>query len=190
MRVIVALLAASVTLVVVGSVVAAVPASADEPGETDVGYLLVQQALGHLAHDTSAEGLEVAMEKVSDALETDDQEGVDVAALERAKAALEAEDVEEARRLLQDSIAEALHNRPPATGMDSGTIIVRPELEGRSGLAAEDWGFLAAALVALLVGAWLALRFRPHDSIRALRAQLAGGTVVPSQESGGKDIGG
>ena len=177
------------TLILLGSVLAASPAWADEPGETDVGYLLVQQALGHLAHDSSAEGLEVAMEKVTDALETDDQEGVDVPTLEQAMAALEAEDVEGARSLLQDSIAEAVHNRPPATGMDSGTTVVRPELEGRSGLAGEDWGFLTAALVALLLGAWLTVRFRPHDSIGALRTQLAG-TPARSDESGGEEIGG
>jgi hypothetical protein len=163
------------------------PASADEPGETDVGYLLVQQALGHLAHDTSSEGLEVAMEKVSDALETNEQEGVDVSTLAQAMAALEAKDVEGARPLLQDSIAEALHNRPPATGMETGTTSVRPELEGRSGLAGEDWVFLAAALGALLLGAWLSVRFRPHDSIRDLRTQLAGAdrtTATESQEKG------
>ena len=189
MRVSIARLAARVTLVILGSVLAASPVSADEPGETDVGYLLVQQALGHLAHDTSADGLEVAMEKVSDALETENQEGVDVPTLEKAMAALEAEDVERARSLLQDSIAEALHNRPPATGMDSGTTTVRTELEGRSGLADEDWGFLSAALLALLLGAWLTVRFRPHDSVRALRTQLADSpdeTAAGSDEKGAR----
>ena len=62
----------------VGSMLSAAPARADEPGETTVGYLLVQQALGHLAHDTSSEGIEIAMEKTDDALGTNDQEGVDV----------------------------------------------------------------------------------------------------------------
>ena len=188
MRVIVARLSASMTLILLGLAMAVPPASADEPGETDVGYLLVQQALGHLAHDTSAEGRELAMEKVTDALETNNQAGVDVPTLEKAMTALKADHVEEARSLLQDSIAEALHNRPSATGMDSGTTIVRPALEGRSGLATEDWGFLATALVALLLGAWLSLRFRPHDSIGALRARLADGTAVTSQQSGEKDI--
>lgn len=44
-----------VTLVLVGSILAAPSAAGDEPGETDVGYLLVQQALGHLAHDSRRE---------------------------------------------------------------------------------------------------------------------------------------
>lgn len=164
----------SVGVILVGSILAAPSAAGDEPGETDVGYLLVQQSLGHLAHDSSAEGIDVAMEKVGDALETDDQEGVDVPTLERALAALEAEDIEGARRLLQKSITEALHNPPPATGMQSGTTVVRLELPGRSGLATEDWGFLAAAVIAALLGAWLTFRFRPHDSFRTLRTRLAG----------------
>jgi hypothetical protein len=44
------------------------PASAHGGDETEEGYLLVQQALGHLAHDTSHDGIALAMEKVDDAL--------------------------------------------------------------------------------------------------------------------------
>jgi hypothetical protein len=160
-------------LVVLGLILAVPSASADEPGETDVGYLLVQQALAHLAHDSTAETFEAALEKVEDALETDDQKGVDISTLERAVDALEAEDIEGARGLLQESIAEALHNRPSATGMESGTTIVRPELPGRSELAGQDWGFLVAAAAALILGAWLSFRFRPGDSVRVLRTRLA-----------------
>jgi len=163
----------SAALVVLGFLLGVPPASADEPGETDVGYLLVQQALAHLAHDSSAEGIATAMEKAEDALETDDQEGVDVPTLEQAVAALEAGDIEGARELLQGSIAEALHNRPPATGMESGTTTVRPELPGRSGMAGEDWGLLVAAALALILGAWLTFRFRPRESVRVLRTRLA-----------------
>ena len=180
----VARLLISVALVALGSFLAVPSASADEPGETDVGYLLVQQALAHLAHDSSAEGIEVALEKAGDALETDDQEGVDIPTLERAMEALEAEDVAGARGLLQESIAEALHDLPPGTGMDSGTTSVRPELPGRSGLAGEDWGFLATAAAALILGAWLTVRFRPRDSVRVLRTRLAGADGSTMREEG------
>ena len=185
MRMAVARLLISAALVVLGSLLAVPPASADEPGETDVGYLLVQQALAHLAHDASAEGIAAALEKVGDALETDDQEGVDVPTLERAMDALEAEDIDEARGLLEESIVEALHDQPTATGMESGTTIVRPELPGRSGLAGEDWGFLVTALAALVLGAWLTFRFRPRDSVRVLRTRLASadGTTTPEEGS-------
>ena len=66
-------------LAVLVTLALAAPASADGEGETTEGYLLVQQALGHLAHDTSHEGMALAMEKVEDALATEDQDGVDVA---------------------------------------------------------------------------------------------------------------
>ena len=163
----------SAALIVLGFLLSVPSASADEPGETDVGYLLVQQALAHLAHDSSAEGIAAALEKAEDALETDDQEGVDVATLEQAVAALEADDIEGARELLQESIADALHNQPPATGMESGTTTVRPELPGRSGMTGEDWGLLVAAVLALILGTWLTFWFRPRDSVGALRTRLA-----------------
>ena len=57
-------------------------------GETKEGYVLVQQALGHLAHDSGHAGVEAAMEKVNDALATTDQSGVDVAEVKRAESAL------------------------------------------------------------------------------------------------------
>ena len=174
----------SAAVVVLGSLLAVPSASADEPGETDVGYLLVQQALAHLAHDSSPEGIEVAMEKAGDALETDDQEGVDIPTLERAMEALEAEDIEAARGLLQDSIADALHNLPPATGMESGTTTVRPELPGRSGMTGEDWGLLVAAVLASLLGAWLTFWLRPRDSVRVLRTRLARADGSTTREEG------
>jgi hypothetical protein len=150
-------------------------------GETTEGHLLVQQALGHLAHDTSMSGIELAMEKVDDALETDDQEGVDVAELEQAMAALETGDVGQARALLQDSIRHAMTALPPATGSQTGTNQVTPELEGRPDLRAQDWVLAAASALALLLGVWLAFLFRPHDTIRTLRTRL---TTAPAPDSG------
>lgn len=98
------------------------------------------------------------------------------------RGALEAEDVEGSRRLLEESIGEALHDAEPATGMQTGTTTLQPELPGRSGLAAEDWGFLTGSVIALLLGAWLAFRFRPHDSVRALRGRLADSRGSTPQE--------
>ena len=162
----------AVATIALGSVLAATPASAHGEGETKEGYLLVQQALGHLAHDTGASGIDLAMEKVADALETDDQEGVDVAQLEGGMAALEAGDGVQARTLLQDSINGALESLPPATGVETGTHQVDPALSGRSDLRAQDWALLVASVVVLLLGVWLAFLFRPRDSIRTLRTSL------------------
>lgn len=186
MRALLARLAVSVAVGLVGSLVLAPSAMGDEPGETDEGYVLVQQALSHLAHDSSHEGIHLAEETVHDALETEHQHGIDVPTLERAMEALETEDVEGAQQLLQDSISEALHDSEPATGMQTGTTTVEPELPGRSGLAAEDGGFLAASVIAVLLGAWLTFRFRPQDSIRDLRGRLAGSDGSTSQEEGSR----
>jgi hypothetical protein len=147
-------------------------AGADEPGETTQGYLLVQQALGHLAHDTSHEGMDLAMEKVQDALATEDQAGVDVTALEMAETALEAEQVDTARADLQASITQALSTLPPATGEDTGTTVVVPALDTRGGMSGSDWLFVAISLLALVSGIILAIRFRPADSVGELRQRL------------------
>lgn len=152
----------------------AAPASADGEGETDVGYLLVQQALGHLAHDTSHEGMALAMEKVEDALATEHQDGVDVATLEDAASALEAEQVDTARTLLQTSIKDALSKLPPATGEETGTTVIEPALDTRDGMSGSDWSFIGVSLLALLAGVLLAFRFRPADTVGDLRRRMDG----------------
>jgi hypothetical protein len=176
-------LLAIVTLTLVGWLGASSPAMAHGEDETKEGYVLVQQALGHLAHDTSAAGIDLAMEKVEDALSTDDQEGVNLTELKQGMAALQAGNVDQARSLLQDSIKDALDSLPPATGSQTGTTAVTPELPGRSGFSPQDWGFLAGSTVALLLGLWLAIRFRPHDTIRTLRSLLGPSTEPVAAES-------
>lgn len=157
---------------VLGATVVPQAAYAHGDDETQEAYLLVQQALGHLAHDTSSEGIDLAMEKVTDALEAEDQDGVDVAQLEVGMRALEEGQVEQARALLQGSIEEAVSSLPAATGYGTGTSVVTPPLPGRTGLSGQDLGLLAGSFVAAGLGLVLAYRFRPHDSVRALRDRL------------------
>jgi hypothetical protein len=140
--------------------------------ETEEGYLLVQQALGHLAHDTSSEGIDLAMEKVDDALSTEDQEGVNVAEVEDGMRALEAGQVEQARALLQASIKEAVANLPTATGYETGTTVVTSAMPGRAGLSGQDLGWLLGSFALVGLGLISAHRFRPRDSVRELRARL------------------
>lgn len=158
------------------------PVRAHEEGETAEGYLLVQEALGHLAHDASMSGIELATEKVDDALETGDQEGVDVTLLEQGRSALDAGDVDRARALLQESIQGATAMLPSATGSQTGTHEITPGLQGRPDLRAQDWVFLTFSVVALLLGAWLAFLFRPRDTIRTLRSRLAGAPAAARGE--------
>lgn len=171
-------LAATLLVAVTGLLGAiAVPraALAHGEGEAQEGYLLVQQALGHLAHDTTPVGIDLAMEKVDDALSAEDQEGVNVAELEDGMLALEGGQVTRARELLQGSIGEALAQLPTATGYETGTTVVVSAMPGRAGLTGQDVGLLVASIAAAGLGLLLAYRFRPRDSIRELRAQLTAG---------------
>jgi hypothetical protein len=158
--------------------------------ETDEGYLLVQQALAHLAHDTSPAGIHLAMEKVNDALETDDQEGVDVAEVRQAIDGLEAGRVDHARGLLQDSITVALADQPLATGYETGTRVVSVQLPGRDPLGVGDWLLLGLSVVVTGAGVWLSVRFRPHDDVSALRLLLGGANPdksgVPKGDASGR----
>ena len=164
----------------VGALALAGPAWAHGDDETEEGYLLVQQALGHLAHDTGHEGIDLAMEKVNDALETEDQEGVDVPEVHQAMDALEAGRVDQARALLQDSISEALSEQARATGYQSGTTIVLLDLPGRRGLSGQGWSLLVASVALLVTGLVLAYRFRPRDSVAQLRRRLHRDTTTPA----------
>lgn len=154
----------------------AAPASAHGAGEATEGYVLIQQALANLAFDSGHTGVLLAIEKVHDALKTKDQEGVDVAELKLAGAALLADRVGRAQALLQKSITVAESRFAPATGEMTGTTLVLTPLRGRGGLTGQDWGFGIASLLALLAGTALALRFRPADNLKQLRRQLAGAT--------------
>lgn len=159
-------------LVLLGLLAIPQPAGAHGGDETLEGYVLVQQALAHLAHDSSASGIDLAIEKINDAIAAPDHDGVAIPELTQAKVALVAGRVELARAILQDSIKQALADRPPATGDESGTTSIVPELPGRTGLQTQDWILLAGSVVTLLVGIGLAFRFRPQDSVGELREQL------------------
>jgi hypothetical protein len=180
------LLPRAVAVAVVGILalfIVAPPASAHGGDETQEGYLLVQQALGYLANEPET-GVDLAMEKVDAVLAAADQEGVDIAAVKQAKTAIEAGQVDQARQLLQGSIAEALKMLPPAIGEQTGTTVVTAELVGGSDLAGRDAGFLVVSVILFVVGVWLAFRFRPTDNIGDLRRQLTASHLGPATASG------
>ncbi len=137
--------------------------------------MLVQQALGHLAHDTGPAGRDLAMEKVDDTLAAADQDGVAVGQVREARAALENNQPERARVLLQGSITEALAALPPATGEETGTTVVDHPATGRNGPLGRDWAGLVLSMLLVVGGLALARYFRPVDSIRVLRRGLAPG---------------
>lgn len=132
---------------------------------------MVQQALGHIVHDPGNVG--PALEKIDAALAAPDQDGVSVAEVQQAKAALQAGNSAQARALLQESITVALSTLKPATGGQTGTTVVLDPLPSRRGLTGADWGFLTVSLLAVLTGLLLAYVFRPHENLRELRLLLA-----------------
>jgi len=179
-------------VVVVGGVTSATPAWAHAgSGETEVGYALVQQALGHLAHDKTSSGMEAAMEKIGDVLKTKDQAGVNIAEVQQAKTAMEAGKAVEAQALLQHSITQAVSKLMPATGEETGTKVVSDPLPGRGSLGSGGWAFLAASLLFVLLGGGLAYRFKPADTVSQLRERLgtptyqqtAAQSVAPSKDA-------
>ncbi|MBX9640490.1 MAG: hypothetical protein K2X97_12385 [Mycobacteriaceae bacterium] len=147
--------------------------------------MMVQQALSYLVNDPGPDGISQALTMVDDALAADDQDGINVATLERARDALQAGEASAGRTLLQDSITEAVASLRPAVGQETGTTEVLPPLPPPGALSATDWVFLVLSAFVAVVGVLLATRFRPRQSLRELgrdiqAAQDSRGTPIPS----------
>ena len=162
-----------ILLALLGGAVVAQPASAHGGDAGTEGYVMVQQALGHLFHDSGPVGTADALMKIDEALAAADQEGVSVAEVRQAKTALEAGKTAEARVLLQGSITEAVAALKPAIGEETGTRVMLGPLPPRGTLSGTDWAFLVLSLLVALVGAVLAILFRPRQDVRELRHSLS-----------------
>ncbi|TFD81227.1 hypothetical protein E3T54_02175 [Cryobacterium sp. Sr8] len=135
--------------------------------------MLVQQALGHLFHDTGPVGTAGALMEIDELLNAEDQHGVAVDEVRQAKTALEGGKIAEARTQLQGSIAAAVAALKPARGDETGTTVVLGPLPPRGPPTGWDWALLLLASLAALVGTVLAILFRPRDSLRELRQTLS-----------------
>ncbi len=185
------LAATVILLALLGGAVVAQPASAHGGDAGTEGYVMVQQALGHLFHDSGPVGTADSLMKIDEALAAADQDGVAVAEVRQAKTALEAGKTAEARALLQGSITEAVAALKPAIGEETGTRVVLGPLPPRGTLSGTDWAFLVLSLLVALVGAVLAILFRPRESLRDLRHTLsphrASTQTSPEQHLPGKN---
>lgn len=129
----VAVVAAAVVLAPAGAALA-------DGGEEDfTAKDFVEQAIGLLQGQPDMRDL--TLERIGDALEDDEVEGVDLALVEQAQSALEASEASEALELLARSIGEEV-----------GPALHKPEVGG--GLKAPDG---AAGLVLITVSALLIL---------------------------------
>jgi hypothetical protein len=151
------------------------PARADEPGESDEASMLVRQGIALIVNTPDdMEGIE---DKIKDAQEVKNQEGVKIELVEQAGEALEQNDMHRVRSLLEQSIGARPHlggsDVPPiretsslgsgalATGEQTGTNVAIDPLEPERGLDGGAWAILAVSLGLVLLGAWLALRWQP-----------------------------
>lgn len=144
---------------------------ADEHGgDSAEARVLVLNALAYLA-DRPAGFEEVVEDKIGDALEAPDTEGVDLEKVEAAHEEFEHGDLDATRTLLQDSLEPMMG---PVVGNDPGTTIMLDPEKGQT-----DWGGGGAVIAGLsillvVIGVVLAVATRPRDSIRALKSRLGG----------------
>lgn len=155
------------------------PAAAHGDGEADVpARTLVLTALTYLANQPPG-FMDVAYDKVGDALESEEADGVDLAEVEAAQTAMERDDMMAARELLQASLAPLTG---PVTGDGSGTTMLLDPMAGRTKWAWSGAVLAVVSAAAIITGAGLARRWRPTMTLRALRLQA--GAVLPASETG------
>ncbi|MCZ4508738.1 hypothetical protein O3Q52_11085 [Streptomyces sp. ActVer] len=177
-------LRSAVALVVTVLVLVLIPvfpgqARADEE-ESREAPVLVEQAIALIANDA---GEERVGERIEDALEAPDKEGVDLGLVRQALEVVEGPGPDEtafprARVLLLDALGGKLPSSPQsgrfATGTETGTSAVLDEFRPARGIAdAGDAVLLGLALAAVISGLWLSHRLRPPHRIRELERQAA-----------------
>jgi hypothetical protein len=160
-------LAALTTAVLVG----AAPAAADEPGESTIAHHLVREAIALIVNTPG--DMEAIREKVGDALEVEDQEGVDIGLVRLADEALAAGDMHEARALLERSIGARPHmgvsdvapigevtGHRMARGGEPGDAPILDPLD-TSDIQGGDAAAIATGAILALAGILLGWRWRP-----------------------------
>ena len=176
---------ASTAVVVLLAAFASAPAWAHEGEESASAHDLVLQAVAYIVN--TPDDMESIEDKVKDAQESEDTDGVRMALVRQAETALEDGDMARARDLLQRSIGARtdltgtdvqpiLQTSPGqrsvvlATGEEPGTRVVTDAMPGRGGLTGTDVALLIAAAVLAAGGILLSTRYRPAHSVHALRA--------------------
>ena len=153
------------------------PSAADEPGESTVASELVRQAIALIV--STPGDMEAIEEKVGDALEVDDQKGVDISLVRRAGEEVDAGNMHEARSLLERSIGARPHlgasDVAPigevsaddlARGAEAGEAPILDPLD-TGDVDGGDTAAIAVGVALLLAGGFLGLRWRPSRVKRA-----------------------
>ncbi|WP_150132623.1 hypothetical protein [Intrasporangium calvum] len=160
----------------------------------------VLQAIAYVVN--TPDDMDMITDKLTDAKESEDQEGVDMTEVDRAMQALDQGDMPQVRLLLEQSIGawadlsgldvrHVLQVAPGsstvslAAGQDPGTLIVTDELTGRGAWSGSDSALIGIAAAAAAAGVLLGWRFRPAHSIHTLRRQAALAGRSADQKGGG-----
>lgn len=151
------------------STVAATPAMGHGEGESDQASVLVLQAIGFIVNKPG--DMNDVSDKINDALKAPDRKGVVLTLVQAAKDALDYGDMDQTRTLLQQSIKSAASTQA-AAGEETGTTTVHDPLNTQGDLTGGYWALLAISVLVLALGGWLAVRFRPAESVRVLRRRL------------------
>lgn len=163
--VVVVLIAVAVTLLGAGQALAHGGDESDKAGD------LVRQAIAHIVHDPN--DTMAAAEKIDDALNAPNKDGVDIDLVVQAQQALTRGDAHQARALLERSIGARSHlDRsdplpisqvgPLATGAETGIDVVTDPLPPDRDTSGSDWVTLSGLFLLGALGVYLAERFRPH----------------------------
>jgi len=158
----------AVTLALLG----AGTAGAHEDEDEEPAHTMVLQAIA-LIVNKPGDMHEIA-EHIEGALSAEDREGVDLALVRQASAAMEADDLTRARELLQTSLDTGSATRSSdepafATAGDTGTTVVLDEDRPGTGIDGGDIVLLALAAAVIVLGGLLEWRWRPPDSVHRLR---------------------
>ena len=160
----------------------------------------VLQAIAYVVN--TPDDMDMITDKLNDAKDSPDKQGVDIAYVDQAMQALDTGDMPQVRLLLEESIGaradlsgtDVRHvlQVPPgtstvdlATGEQTGTQIVTDELSGRGSWTGTDSALIGIAVAVTAAGALLSWRFRPTHSVHALRHQAAHPSGPAGQKVGG-----
>lgn len=142
--------------------------------ESKQARVLVEQAIALIANQAGDERI---AERIHDAVEAPDQMGVDQAKVRGALAFIDqpgenARATAQARALLLAAIGGKLPSAPtagPAVGTETGTSVILDEFRPPRGISdGGDVALLVLAVAAIVSGLYLARRWRPPHTIRAL----------------------
>lgn len=166
--------------VVIVTALAASPAAAHEGEESEEAGVLVRQAIALIVN--TPDDTKAIEDKIVDATESDDQEGVDIALVRRANDALDAGDLHRVRALLEVAIGARPHlssalpldvREAPAapgsgtaglnlaTGDDPGGGLADDPLVARRHFDGRMTTMFVLSLLLVAVGVGLAVRYRP-----------------------------